>query len=815
MMIWLRRGLRDVRGNLMRYLGVFALVALGLGMVIALQTSSNSVSREVHAQWEEAHLEDGEFEVHAPFTQAQEDRLSRRGITLAEQFHLDLTGPSASTVRIFTVRTSINTLKLLSGRLPAKTDEVVLEKLYAEAHAIVPGDGITLGSTPYLVSGVGVSPDFSFVIPSLASSATSPDQFGTGFMTQEGFARLAEGGSRLTYQYAYRLDAGTKNQHARDHLMEMSVNPSMLTNPALRKQVDEVVTARKDLRDGVNGLADAAQAAAAAEPDMMGSLDDVGKARRGLLDFVDKNTEVTIPNLVSFVPADSNPRINTVINDATVNRLTATFAGVLILMLASYILAAFALDNLNRDGPSMGALYALGVRRGELVTQYLMAPLTVVATASVVGTALGHYGAAAFNDFAQLTTYYSIPPLTPRVDSWAMVFGLTVAPLLVTIVVGLRVRNKLSHDPLQLLRRGVPTSRVGQNLAFEGWSFKARFRTRQTLREGASYVVIFLGLLLAIVLMVFGLGMRDSIQTYADRVRDDLSFSYMYLLQVPPKDPPAGGETAVLAGLRFGDEAPANITLVGVQPRSKYFPVSVETRSSSEVVISNAIASRYGVAEGDTVVFTDPVSGRAYRLRVAGVVPYAPGLYAFQSVASTRTLLGEESGYFNAVITNGEMSYEEGRLATTISRNGVIDGVAKTVEVTEPVVYTLIILSVVIFFIVLGLLIRMIVDRDTYSISLMKALGYRESEVASLYLGNYLYVVLAATAVGIPLGMAVLAPVWSAIIVSMPMGAPFLLGSGSMLAIAGIAFLTYAGVYASSRIRLARVPVADVLKNRD
>lgn len=88
-----------------------------------------------------------------------------------------------------------------------------------------------------------------------------------------------------------------------------------------------------------------------------------------------------------------------------------------------------------------------------------------------------------------------------------------------------------------------------------------------------------------------------------------------------------------------------------IAPLMAYFP-AVTTRSSNEVVISSAIADRYELAEGDSMILTDPVSGRAYRLKVVGVVSYAPGLYAFQSIANTRSLLGETSDYFNAVVSS-------------------------------------------------------------------------------------------------------------------------------------------------------------------
>ena len=109
----------------------------------------------------------------------------------------------------------------------------------------------------------------------------------------------------------------------------------------------------------------------------------------------------------------------------------------------------------------------------------------------------------------------------------------------------------------------------------------------------------------------------------------------------------------------------------------------------------------------------------------------------------------------------------------------------------------------------------MIVDRDTYSISLMKSFGYRKSEVARLYLNNYALVVVLALLLGIPIGLLVLAPVWRAIIASMPMGAPFLLDVYSVMMIIGIVVVAYTIVYFGARIKLAKVDVTEILKDRE
>lgn len=813
--VWLRRSFREIRRNALRYGAMFLLLASGIGVMLAVQASSESVITIVKDFRSATNLEDGEFETRAALSDTQLTSLEDRGVTLEAQPWTDAGGPADSTVRLQPVRDTINQIQLSEGRLPASSKDLVLEKLYANAHGLGIGDSIQLVGKTFTITGVGSTPDYSYVIPSVASSSTTPESFGTAFVTRQGFNAVATGSHAPTYSYAYLLTDSMTSNELRSQLLDMTVDPGEISNPALRDMVKEHQEKRTKLADAVEGLAEGARAAAAAAPNTSEALKNVTDAQNGLQEYLDETATIEVPMLAAFQPADTNPRIITVTNDAAVNKMTALFAGALVLILAAYVLTAFAIDNLEQDSASIGALSAMGLRPRELVFQYLMPPLVVVMLACIVGTLVGSLGAQAFNDFAQLTAYYSVPSPSPQLN-WIVLFvGLVAAPVLVTIVISVQLRRKLSTSPLDLLRR-TPSQKVGgKSLSLSGWSFGPRFRVRQALRESRSYVTMLVGLLLAVILMVFGFGMQSSISAYESRVSNDLKFDNMYMLQVPETDMPEGAEPALAAGLALGDETQANVTLLGVSEDSRYFDFTLNEASANDVAISDALANRYGLQKGDTVFLTDPVKGASYRVAVSQIVPYAAGLYLFQPIADTRKLLGEDDDYSNVAFSARSLSFSEGRLGATVTRADVVQGAEKTVEMTTPMVSVLVILAIAIFCIVLTLFIRMIVDRDTYSIALMKSFGYREGEVARLYLNNYTLVAALALVLGMPLGLVALTPVWRAIISSLPMGAPFQLNWTAVLAIVGIIVLAYAVVYVGARIRLARIAVIEILRDRE
>jgi len=815
-MTWLRRSLRELGGNAARYVAVFLLVVLGLGLVVALNSAADSVLTTVDQNRVGYLAEAGEFEVHVPFSADQLTQIENKGAVVEDQSYRDVPGPDGTTLRLFSTRQSVNLTASSEGGRPRGPGDVAVERLYAQANHLAVGDSLTLDGHEFTIAGLVSSPDYSFTLQNASSATNDVAHFGTAFVIPQVFAALTANRDDVIHRYAYRMkDTGTTDDDIRRCVVGLGFDAGLVTNPALKADLVAATSARAGLQDAVYRLALGAGFAAGTQIDPPTARQSVADDKENLLGFVDDHASFALSNLVSFTTADTNPRMVVVLDDVATNRVISLVAGILLLILVSYVLAVFAFATIEQDSASIGALYALGVRRRQLVAHYITVPLLVVVSAGVVGTMLGQRFSVQVNNFAQLTAYYSLPSLRPGSSPWPAVFGLALPPLIVVAVDGFALAKKLSSAPLRLLRRDYSDGADAGGLALASWRFVSRFRVRQFLREAPSYVVMAVGLLLAVLLMVFAFGMRDSIQRYADNVKDDTAFTNLYLLQYPPAEPPDGGEPALLEPFRLGDEPKADITLAGISPHSDFFFFDIDTASSEEVVVSDAVASRYRVAAGDWLVLSSPTDGSAHRVRVANVVPYADGLYVFQTLGQARELLGEPDGYFNAVFSDSDLTFDPGRLGSTVTADDMTQGVDKTVTVTQPVIATILMVAVLVFCLVLALFMRLIVERDRYSISLMKALGYRDGEVNRLYLNNYLYIVVLALAVGLPLSRELLQPVWWVIMSSMNLGTPFILTWPSVLVISGVGLIAFGLLYLISTVQLRRVPTAEILKTRE
>ena len=513
----------------------------------------------------------------------------------------------------------------------------------------------------------------------------------------------------------------------------------------------------------------------------------------------------------SYLEHDDNPRIVTVIDDQTVTVQAAYIAGFVALVLIAYVLSVLTADNIRRQSPVIGTFYALGITRRELIAHYMLLPVILAAVCAVAGTVGGFLAAPAMQN---ATTYYSIPALGSVVSPGVIAYGVLTPLITVTLVSFLVLRRKLAKEPLQLLRRDTgqrPPSRA----TLESLPFTFSFRLRSFMRAWTTYVLMLLGVVLSLLLMVFSFGMHDSVVSYADDVREDIDFEVVYVFLGAPPTSPDGAETATLRSAKLvgAEGAGASLSVIGIDKDTQYFDVDLSGTDETHVLISKAASLRYGYEVGDEFTL-DPMDTDNRKVVVAGIVDY-PQMAVFGEHEDVNSLLGLDRGSSNAIVSGTVNDDLDNQAQSVISRSDMITSVNTFTQAMRPTILVLFIASIGLFIIVMFLLMRMVVDREQYSISLMKVLGYDEAKVGHLYLGNYILLVLLSLTVGLPLSVAIMRPTWQYMISSLATAFPFTTSSRSVILIVVIVLATYGVVRFLSGRHLRGVDVTEILKDRE
>ena len=91
-------------------------------------------------------------------------------------------------------------------------------------------------------------------------------------------------------------------------------------------------------------------------------------------------------------------------------------------------------------------------------------------------------------------------------------------------------------------------------------------------------------------------------------------------------------------------------------------------KAKNKVVISSAMAQKYDLKKGDSIVLSDEEEEMDYAFQVADITQYSSGLYAFMDIDSMRDLFQTSSDYYNMVVSKKKLSIDSGKLYATTSK---------------------------------------------------------------------------------------------------------------------------------------------------
>ena len=227
------------------------------------------------------------------------------------------------------------------------------------------------------------------------------------------------------------------------------------------------------------------------------------------------------------------------------------------------------------------------------------------------------------------------------------------------------------------------------------------------------------------------------------------------------------------------------------------------------------MAQKYQLRIGDKVVLTDEEEDRDYAFEVKDITQFASGLYAFMDIESMRELFGEGDDYYNVVLADHELDIDSGRLYAVTSKEEISKSSDVFVTRMQPMIYMMVVVSALIFCVVMYLMMKVMIDRSAFSISLIKIFGYRKKEIKKLYLNGNFYVVVVGAAICIPLSKKLMDLMYPILISNVSCGMNLTFGWKLYLGIYLAIVLMYVIINQLLVRRLNQVLPAEVLKNRE
>lgn len=763
-----KRILREIRDDLGKYLTIFILMIAMIGLASGYFVTMGSMIKGYDASFDLYHIENGNFTTRYEVRKSQQREIEKSGNRIYPIFYKDVLMNDNRTIRFMKNREEVNHVIVMEGKLPSQEGQIAIDRTFANNNSYHIGDVLHTKQQDYEIVGLIALSDYSALFSNNKDSMFDAIQFGVAIVDEKDFEK--EKDSEIVYRYAWLYPQDPKDEAEESEMADAFA---------------------KVLRDNV------------------------------VLD--------------EFTPRYLNQAIVFAGDDLGADSAMIHLFLYIMLIIMAFVFALTTSDTITREANVIGTLRASGYTKTELVMHYLSAPFIVTIVACIIGNILGYTWLK--NVMSEL--YYNSYsfPYYPTLWNTEAFLETTISPVVIMLVISFLVlTRKLSLSPLKFLRRDLSKKKQKKTLKLSHHlGFLTRYRIRVVLQNIPNYIVLFIGLLLSNVLLMFGLGMPVTINHYQETITEDLLATKQYILTIPASmDMESHAFTNMLTMLEFenavqtkteGAEAfsaysvetynairQEDVLVYGVKKNSEYIHVPIEY---GDVVISTACSKKFKAEVGDVIQLKEHYEDKIYEFEVTAIYPYNSAVAIFMNQEYMNEVFDLGKDYFSGYFASTEITDIDKKYIGSVIDAESLTKVSRQLNVSfGGFMNALRVATFVIFFVMMYLLTKIIIEKNAQSISMTKILGYSNQEIQKLYIRATTIVVIVEMLLCMPISAFVNRWMFEGYLAERMTGyLPFYLPSWIYGRMMLMGLSAYAIVSIFEIIKIYHIPKTDALKN--
>lgn len=746
-----KRFLRELKSEAGKYIVLFVFIAGVIALVSGFLVASGSMSQAYDESFEKYNIEDGNFEVKREASSGLLDALQKDGTKIYPNFYKEeQTKNVESTLRIFKKRTEIDLECLMEGSFPEDENEIAIDRMYAVNNKISVGDVMELGDVSYTICGLVALSDYSALFSSTSDMMFDAVRFGVAIVTEDGFNKIND--DHLHYNYSWRYSERPADEKEAKTLSE-SFLKTLYVNALLNL-------------NGVEG----------------------------------------------FIPEYVNQAIIFTGDDIKGDNAMFTVFLYIVIAIIAFVFAVTTSNTINKESAVIGTLRASGYSKGELIRHYMAMPMLIVLIAAVIGNILGY---TVFKGYMAALYYasYSLPTYVTIWNADAFVKTTVIPVLLMFAINFIMLAEKMSLSPLRFLRRDL--SRRQKKKAFRLKTtipIMKRFRMRILFQNIPNYVILFIGILFANLILLFGFMFGPLLDHFEQEITTHLLAEHQYVLVSKEKTENKEAESYDVTVLKTqeGRYKSEEVMVYGVQENSAYIKSSI---ADDEVLISNAYANKQHIKTGDMITLQEEYGEKTYSFTVTGIYTYPAALSVFMNCDAFEKTF-EKGSYYPGYFSNEELTdLTQKNIAMTISK----EDLTKTSRQLRLSMGGMAVLfqgfGVIMFALLLYLLSKVVIEKNAQSISMAKILGYSDKEINRLYIRTTTIVSVVSLVVTIGLCIVLLKVICEVAFAEYSGYLEFYMEPLDLLKVLAAGLITYAVISFFQIKKIKAIPMTDALKN--
>lgn len=471
-------------------------------------------------------------------------------------------------------------------------------------------------------------------------------------------------------------------------------------------------------------------------------------------EFEDEIDKTDIISVDDYVPRYLNMAVTFSIDDIGGDEAGTMVMVYMMIALIAFIFAVTISNTVVSEAGVIGTLRASGYTKGEMIRHYMALPIIVTFVAAVAGNIIGY---TVMKDFC-VDLYLSSYSLTTYATVWdASAFILsTVVPIVLMLIINFAVLiSKLKLSPLKFLRRDLRKNNNKKALRLNTKiPFKTRFSLRILLTNLPGYIIMIIGILFSSILISFGDMMPRMMTDYKEIVIRDMISEYQYIVYDYEEAGEVSDEQAekfAMSSFDYSKEGflTDSISVYGVSENSRYVSANIPEGTA---LISTGISQKYGLSEGDIITLDEKYKrDSSYEIKIGGVYDYESSLAMFMDLNDYNSTFGKDKDYFTGYFSNKELTeLDPDDVASVITASDYTKLSDQLMTSMGGMMDLFKWFGAFFFIIVIYVLCKQVIERNFQSIALTKILGFRNSEIAGLYIVSTSIAVLVGLLISIP-----------------------------------------------------------------
>ena len=544
-----------------------------------------------------------------------------------------------------------------------------------------------------------------------------------------------------------------------------------------------------------------------------------------------------VVTLENFVPQYQNQAIIFTGDDMGSDKAMMIMLLYIIIVIMAFVFGITTSNTIAKEAGVIGTLRASGYTKNELIRHYMTLPVIVTLVGALIGNILGY---TAFKDVCAGMYYgsYSLPTYVTIWNAEAFLMT-TVVPVIIMFVVNYAVLyHKLKLSPLKFLRRDL-SSRKQRRAVYLSPRMKIfhRFRLRVIFQNISNYLVLFVGIIFANLLLMFGLLLPSALDHYQLEIQNKMLAKYQYMLSMPVSV--MGGSNkleSMLDMLLFAHDAETDnedaeefsayslntlptkykseeVTLYGVHDDSKYIDVDF----SDGVYISKAYADKFLLKPGDSITLKEKYEDDEYTFKISGIYDYNGSLCIFMPQEELNRTFDLGDDYFSGYFSNSEITDIDSSYIGSVIDLDALTKISRQLNVSMGSMMGMVnLFAVAIYMILIYLLSKIIIEKNAQSISMTKILGYTNGEISRLYILSTSIVVVLCLLISLPIETTIMEVLFREMMLQSISGWIALwIDPMIYVQMFVIGLVTYAVVALLEYKKIRKVPMGEALKNAE